>query len=287
MKAVNYLRKFDAAPEYDRDSILATIIFFTHHYFNSHTIMEPDCLSWVQDGWRGENGTKERFDERCDLILYTTAGDVRASMPYLIKQDDQTLYELMVELMDLMVMYQGMAEGDMDSWESMKDTKHWAKLWNNLLGIEKKKEMWGNKAEVIEAYSSDGRWIDEAKEIIDLLTDNILDKAYKLVLDFHEFMKTQDKVSEFGAAYEIGRYAAIEGSHVRVIDLSIDDSEDPDYYTCLMYWAPMPRIEAPEDAPEEIQEVCKGWTAKKRTEWFDGIWKQDQKTRDLQETVVG
>jgi hypothetical protein len=287
MKAIDYLRKFDAAPKYDRDSILATIIFFTHSHFNSHTIMEPDCLSWVQDGWREDDGTHERFEERCSLILYTTAGDVRASMPYLVKQDDKTLYELMIELMDLMVMYQGMAEGDMDSWESMKDTNHWAKLWNNLLGIKKKKEMWSNKAEVIEAYSSDGRWEESAQEIVDLVTDNILDKAYKLVLDFHEFMKTQEKVFEFGAAYEIGRYAAIEGSHVRVIDLALEDADDMDFHTCLMYWAPMPRIEAPEDAPEEIKAVCKSWSAKKRTEWFDGIHKQDQKTRDLPQTVTG
>jgi hypothetical protein len=287
MKAIDYLRKFDAAPKYDRDSILATIVFFTHSYFNSHTIMEPDCLSWVQDGWREDDGTHDRFEERCSLILYTTAGDVRASMPYLVKQDDKTLYELMIELMDLMVMYQGMAEGDMDSWESMKDTNHWAKLWNNLLGIEKKKEMWSNKAEVIEAYSSDGRWEESAQEIVDLVTDNILDKAYKLVLDFHEFMKTQEKVFEFGAAYEIGRYAAIEGSHVRVIDLALEDADDMDFHTCLMYWAPMPRIEAPDDAPEEIKAVCKSWSAKKKTEWFDGIYKQDQKTRDLPQTVTG
>jgi hypothetical protein len=287
MKAIEFLRKFDVAPSYDRQSIIATIIFFTHAYFNSHTIMEPDCLNWVQEGWRGEEGSHERFDERCDLILYTTAGDVRATVPYLIKQDDQTLYELMIELMDLMVMYQGMAEGDMDSYETMKDSKHWATLWNNLLGIKKKSEKWSNKAEVIEAYSSDGRWIEEAQEILDLVTDNILDKAYNLVLDFHEFMKTQDKVSEFGAAYELGRYSAIEGSHVRVIDLALEDADDMDYHTCLMYWAPMPRIEAPDDAPEEIQEVCKSWTAKKRTEWFDGIWKQNQKTRDLPEVVTG
>ena len=289
MKAIDYLRKFDAAPKYDRDSILATIIFFTHHYFHSQTIMEPDCLSWVQYGWQEEGvGTKERFDQRCDLILYTTAGDVRAAMPYLTKQDDKTLYELMIELMDIMVMYQGFAEGDMDSYESMQNTEKWAIFWNNLLGIKKKSEKWSNKAEVIEAYSSDGRWLDKAREIIDLLTDNMLDKAYKLVLDFHDHMKGQDKVTEYGSAYEFGRYAAIEGEHIRVIDLALEDgSEDPDYYTCLMYWAPMPRVEAPADAPEEIKEVCKGWTAKKRTDWFDGIWKQEQKTRDLPEPVAG
>lgn len=288
MKAIDYLRKFGAAPEYNRNSVLSTIIFFTHSYFNSHTIMEPDCLSWVQDGWREEGGNHEQFEERCSLILYTTAGDVRAAMPYLVKQTDKTLYELMIELFDLMVMYQGMAEGDMDSYETMQDPKHWATLWNNLLGIKKKSEKWSSKAEIIEAYSSDERWLEEAQEILDLLTENILDKAYTLVLDFHEYMKGQDKVTEYGAAYEIGRQSAIEGSHVRVIDLALEDgTDDPDYYTCLMYWAPMPKVEAPDDAPEEIKEVCKGWTAKKRTEWFDGLYKQDQKTRDLPEPVAG
>lgn len=288
MKAIDYLRKFDAAPNYNRNSVLSTIIFFTHNYFNSHTIMEPDCLSWTQGGWREDGGSHEEFEKRCSLILYTTAGDVRAAMPYLVRQDDKTLYELMVELLDLMVMYQGMAEGDMDSYESMKDPKHWATLWNNLLGIKKKSEQWSNKAEIVEAYSSDERWLEEAQEIIDLLTDDILGKAYKLVLDFHEYMKGQEKVTEYGAAYEIERYSAIEGSHVRVIDLALEDEgNDPDYYTCLMYWAPMPKIEAPDDAPEEIKEVCQGWTAKKRTEWFDGIWKQDQKTRDLPISVAG
>ena len=287
MKALQYLRNFNAAPPLDRQNLLSTIIYFTDTFFNSHTIMEPDCLEWVQEGWRGEGeGSHERFSSRCDLILYSTSGDVRALTPYLVKQDDQTLYELFIELIDILVMYQAMSQEDLLTYDfdKLKDPVYWAKLWNNFLGLENKTEQWDNKAQIIEAYTTDGRYEEDAQSIIETLTDGILDKAYELVVDFHKFMKTQTKVEEYGSAYELSQYGSIEGDHIRVIDLALatelhDNSKDPQYYTCLMYWAPHPRVDAPEEAPDEIKEVCKTWSSKKRTEWFDGLTKNLQTSR--------
>jgi hypothetical protein len=283
MKVVNYLNKFNVKPKYDRVSVLSTIIWLVDCFFNSHTIVEPDCLEWVQDGWRGEEGTTERFNERCNLVLYTTAGDIRASMPYLVKQNDQTLYELMIELLDTLVMYQGFAEGDMDSWESMKNSQHWAKLWNKCLSVENGEDMWSNKAEIIEAYSSDQRFVETAEKVIESHSRNILKKVFELDSEFCKFVKNHEKVECTGGAIEMGN--PLDGSHVRVIDLSIKNDENS-FFPCLLYWAPMPRIEAPEDAPEEVKTVCKEWSDKKRTQWFDGICKQDQKTRDLPEEML-
>jgi hypothetical protein len=284
MKALQYLRKHNAAPALDRQVLLSTVIYFTNTFFNSHTIMEPDCLEWVQRGNWVEGGSHELFDERCDLILYATAGDVRALTPFLVKQDDQTLYELFVELISLLVMYQAMSEDDSPSYnyDHLKDPVQWAKLWNRYLGIEDKENLWDNKSQIIESLTTDGRYVENMQEIIESLTEGILDKAFELATDFHKFMKTQEKVEEVGGAYELDQYSSIEGCHIRVIDLALTNPEDDEFYSCLLYWAPHPRIDAPEEAPEEIKEVCKAWSSKKRTEWFDGLTSNRQSSRELE-----
>lgn len=163
MKADKYLEGFGVKPKYSRKSLVNTIIFFSGTFFNAKMGMEPDCFEWCQ----AANGNLENFNKRCNLMWFASSGNLKELIPLLDQLDSKELFELMCEVLDLIVYWELISKEDFDNFDKITDSVFWAKAFNDFLMIEEEENRWSSKAQVIRAYSIDNRWSDEAKKLVE------------------------------------------------------------------------------------------------------------------------
>lgn len=153
MKALHYLASKGVPLRGDRESLIATILWFSP-FGNKDLVLYPDAK------WLGCAESRRRMFHWLDGTVEAIYAELKA-MPI------STLVAMLEDCMDQIVWDYGIERKVRNLPAAMADTKQWAALWNGFLGIETD-GAWSNKAEIIETYAVENRWRSEAAEIIEV-----------------------------------------------------------------------------------------------------------------------
>lgn len=153
MKALHYLAKHGVTPKGDRQALVSTILYMSP-LGNKDLVIYPDA-SWLDDA------------DRRHRMLHWLNGTVEDIYQELKAMPIRELVEMLEDAIDQCVWDYGIENKVPNLTGKMADGREWARLWNRFLCIpEGSKGEWSNKAEVIEAYSTENRWEEEASSII-------------------------------------------------------------------------------------------------------------------------
>lgn len=147
MKAISYLQKLGAIPQYDIWDIKMAIIVIADELFCEEFVMEPDCVQWTQD----VNHDHDLFEQRCDLILYATSSNLPDLMGVLGPiEDRKTLIELIRELLEIRMFYFSM-EIEMDPGDFDESDEKFTKMYNEFAGL-KPSQYFDSKSQILQFY---------------------------------------------------------------------------------------------------------------------------------------
>ncbi len=153
MKALHYLASKGVPPAGNRDSLIRTILWFSPFGHKQLTIY-PDS-KWVED------------PERRRRMFCWLDGDVESIYEELNEISISDLVRMLEDCMDTIVWDYGVEHRVRNLVQGFENSRNWASLWNGFIGLEGE-GAWDNKFEIVEAYSNENRWGEEAQQIIDI-----------------------------------------------------------------------------------------------------------------------
>lgn len=149
MKAISYLQKLGAIPQYNLWDIKMAIIVIADELFCEESVMEPDCVEWTQ----AVNHDHELFEQRCDLILYATSSNIPELMRVMKPiEDRKLLIELIRELLELRLFFFSMEIG-MDPGDFDDSDEKFTKLYNEFVGL-RPSQQFDSKSQILQFYCS-------------------------------------------------------------------------------------------------------------------------------------
>lgn len=132
MKAIKYLQKLGAIPKFDPWDLKMAIIVIADELYCEESVMEPDCLDWVQE----VNEDMDLFNQRCELVLYSTSSNLEKLMETMEPiQDVSLLTELIQQLIELRLFYFSL-ESDSFPDGCQSEEEWFTKLYNDFVGLK-------------------------------------------------------------------------------------------------------------------------------------------------------
>lgn len=173
MKAITYLQKVGAIPEFDLWDLKMAAVVLTEELFCEEMVMEPDCLDWTQE----TNHDHDLFEQRCNLILYGSSGNTQdLFLEILPITDTNTLQSLIKELLDLRMFYFSLHKEIQGENVSAASEEEWfINLYNEFVEAAPQ-EKFSSKSEVLRFFYSGA--LTEVGEKI-LKEKNLTEKAGK------------------------------------------------------------------------------------------------------------
>jgi hypothetical protein len=151
MKAITYLQKVGAIPEFDTWDLKMAAVVLTEELFCEDMVMEPDCLDWTQE----VNQDHHLFNQRCNLILYGSSGNTQDLFLELLPiTDTNTLQGFIRELLDLRMFYYGLHKEVRGEDVSSNSEEEWfINLYNDFVDMGSN-EKFSSKSEILRFYYS-------------------------------------------------------------------------------------------------------------------------------------
>jgi hypothetical protein len=138
MKAISYLQRIGAIPDFNLKDLQLAVIAITGELFEKGMMVEPDCVQWTQDSSHDEDSPWDSFSKRCDIIAHATEGDVEGLVPLISKVDSvHALKRLIEDLLEIRLFYLSfLTDEDPLNQESHQD-EWFVRLYNQLVALEK------------------------------------------------------------------------------------------------------------------------------------------------------
>lgn len=258
MKALRYLQKVGAVPEYNNWDLLMSLVVICSEFYSPETLMEPDCVQWVQLA-----DSDEDFVARCDSILYGTSGDVRAFFPHIHKQSPEFLRELIEVLLETRLILFSILEGkdfdpDNDKWFTDE--------YNFRVGLKGKKKF-PSKSSILHTYFN-GALTDAGQEILAELAGTKIDfttKIAKLQSEFSSFLSEQQTAVVENVEFESEFGNPFEGGYEVCLTIRVIGSEG--LQKCTLHWAPWPTAKT-NSTHLEMSNICNFFNNSQREKWF-------------------
>lgn len=267
MKAINYLQRIGAIPQYSLWDLQMAVVVITDDFFNASTLVEPDCLEWVQSA-----DSETLFLQRLNLIAFSTSGDVRALGPTLFSiSDTETLKELVRELIELKLLHFALSNGDLEPYNKVKDESWFVDSYNKLIEMPLAAQF-VSKAQILAFYYS-----GSVREVGEAVLSRIagpqeeFHKAISLmeaeVLDF--LQRSGVKVTKIEQKY--GKLNPYEGVPLKVLWVNLPgDSDDT---AGELMWAPWATLR-PQDEQKctnSFRELCDRFNKEQEGKWFSNL----------------
>lgn len=267
MKAISYLQKLGALPKCDIWDLQMAIITIADEMFSHSTIVEPDCLEWVQSA-AGVEGEGDSFEKRCNLILFATSGDVRALGPTLFSvTDEKVLEDLIKELLEVRLMFHGLSVGGEESFNVSENEDWFVSSFNEMAGLPPS-EFFQSKSQILRFYYS-GALSEIGETVIKRMIGSL--EGFMMTIQGME-MKLEKFITKAGGGITGGAFEnlggnVLDGSHVRVIDVSFSGEED--FSVITLHWAPWPSVQIVEDNSSKLAALCAEFNDHCRSRWFE------------------
>lgn len=257
MKALQYLQKVGAMPDYNNWDLLMALTVLCQELYSHDTMLEPDCLEWVQ-----QSESDEEFLLKSDCVLYGTSGDVRAFFPHICKQPVPFLKDLIQVLLETRLALYAIADGDEFDTE---DDDWFSSEYNDRVGLKGKKRF-PSKSSILHTYCN-GSLTDAGQEILANIAGTKMDftnKIAKLYSEFSNFLVEQMsgviEESEFESEFE----NPFEGGYEVKLSLRVPGVEEPQ--GCTLHWAPWPTAKT-DSIYSEVRRICNVFNESQKEKW--------------------
>ncbi len=258
MKALQYLQKVGAVPEYSNWDLLMSLVVICNELYASEVMMEPDAIEWVQLA-----ESNEEFKVRCDCIFYGTSGDVRAFFPHINKQSPELLKELIEVLLETRLAIFSIADGEDFDFE---DDSWFTREYNDRVGLKGKKRF-PSKSAILHTYYN-GSLTDAGQEILSELAGTKIDfseKIKKLQSEFSQFLSEEDTAAVESVEFESELPNPFEGGYEVCLSLRLPGVETLE--SCTLHWAPWPTAKT-KSAYLEVKNICNFFNNSQKEKWF-------------------
>ena len=162
MKALHYLLSRKIPLPGNRDSLVRTILWFS-------PLGNKDLIIYPESTWIDDPSRKKR-------MLHWLDGTVEDIYTELNQIPVCDLVQMLEDCMDTIVWDHGIESRVKNLHGKMLSGEGWASIWNDFLGV-KGENSWDFKFEVIEAYSNENRWGEEAQEIVDICERYLIESS--------------------------------------------------------------------------------------------------------------
>lgn len=152
MKAIAYLQKIGAIPEFNLRDLQLAVVVIASELFEEGMMVEPDCVQWTQQSSHDEESPWDCFSKRCEIIECATNSNLEGLVPLLSKVDNAgALKDLIEELIEIRLFYFSFfAEQDQPDQEA--DNDEWfVNLYNQLVGLSKG-ETFTSKSQILRFF---------------------------------------------------------------------------------------------------------------------------------------
>lgn len=257
MKALSYLQKVGAIPDYDKWDLLMAIVVIVTDFYSPDFIADPDVVEWVQEG-----DSDEEFEKRAEAVLYSTSGDVKALFPHICNSEVSFLKELLEVLIEIRLKVYSFIEGK----PFIKDSADFASLYNEMVGL-KGGSKFPSKSMILHSYCS-GALTDGGQEILANLAGTEKDFAKqvgRLKSEFSLYVSTGERVLVLGTVDEDEKENPFEGGYqakAKLLVPGIDEAQE-----CTLHWAPWPTAKT-KSVNSEVRAICQGFTDMNKLAWF-------------------
>jgi hypothetical protein len=258
MKALRYLQKVGAVPEYENWDLLMSLVVICNELYSPEVMVEPDVIEWVQ-----ASESDEEFIKRCDCILFGTSGDVRAFFPHIHKQPSSFLKELIEVLLETRLALFCICDGKNFN---LDDEGWFINEYNNRVGLKGKKRF-PSKSSVLHTYYS-GSLTDVGQQILSEIAGTKVDfaaKISKMQSEFSSFLMEQQTavIDEVEIKSEFGN--PFEGGYEVCLTLKVIGSDE--LHKCTLHWAPWPTAKT-KSTHLEMSNICNFFNNSQREKWF-------------------
>lgn len=257
MKALSYLQKVGAVPDYDSWDVLMAVVVIITDFYSPDMLIEPDIVDWVQQA--SDQGD---FEERCNGIFYGSSGDVRALFPHICDKPAPFLKGLLEALIDTKLRI----HCAINAPEQDVEGDWFATTYNNMVGL-KGKRRFPTKMSILHTYCS-GALTDSGQEILSNLVGTEADfvkEVKKLQSDFALFVSEGELARTGFMEIEDEKPNPFEGGFQAKIDLIVPGVDDPQ--ECTLHWAPWPTAKT-KSFNTTVRAICQSFSDKNRELWI-------------------
>lgn len=256
MKALKYLQKMGAIPEYDKWDVLMAIVVIVTDFYSPDMVMEPDVLDWVQQA-----DSENDFSERCDIVSYATSGAVKALFPFICDKPLPFLKELLECLIDTKVRIFSvihMEDDKEDDKEEMMEEEWFATVYNEMVGLKGKKRF-PTKSTILHTYCG-GALTDGGQSILASLAGTekeFTEQTKELQVAFASYLIEGERGQLSEVRYENEKENPFEGGYQVKVKIKVPGVDEPQ--ECTLHWAPWP-IAKTKSLHTEVRAICQGFS---------------------------
>lgn len=261
MKALAYLQKVGAVPDYDSWDLLMSLVVISSELYSPDLVLEPDCIEWVQ-----QSDSDEEFKLKCECLLYGMSGDIRAFFPHICKQPPSFLKELIQVLLETRLALFAME--DCEDFDTAND-EWFTKEYNERVGLRGKKRF-PSKSAVLHTFYN-GSLTDAGQEIMAEIAGTKVDftkKVAQLHTTFSNFLLEQlsGVIEEVEFESEFGN--PFEGGYEIKIMLRVPGVEETQ--ECTLHWAPWPTANT-KSIYSDVRRICNSFNEAQREIWLSSM----------------
>lgn len=252
MKALKYLQKVGAIPEYDKWDVLMAIVVIVTDFYSPDMVMEPDVLDWVQQA-----DSEEDFSERCDIVSYATSGAVKALFPFICDKPLPFLKGLLECLIDTKVRIFSVINME-DDEEEMAEGEWFATVYNEMVGLKGKKRF-PTKSTILHTYCG-GALTDGGQSILASLAGTekeFTEQTKELQVAFASYLIEGERGQLSEVRYENEKENPFEGGYQVKVKIKVPGVDEPQ--ECTLHWAPWP-IAKTKSLHTEVRAICQGFS---------------------------
>lgn len=257
-----YLAKSYSQEGLDKGLMALSYLFF----YDRYNMMEPDVSSWVQDH---DENDPNRFERRCDALMYLTSGDPRCAWWYIQPLSFQERLELIEEVLDVVLYPLVMDEVDYQSFRSQQKytPKAWDMYFEEECGFKTRKSL-------IHHICSNKNFHEIGEEFYNIGNSCELSDWFDVDRELSKFAKDVKGLPDFisGGAIDSDDVTrpVIEGGGGRVIDSGLFNEEELD--VGMIYLSPFPGVRVLGDCSEKFKGICQDFNDYQRSKWFTSYW---------------
>lgn len=258
MKALNYLQKVGAIPDYNTWDLAMSLVVITRVLFGKEYAftIDPSEVPWVH----GENGDSSK--ERSECAFYGVSGDVRALFPHICNKDSDFLMELIKSLLEARVALHRVSE----SYQLKLDDRDFVNSYNEMIGLTGNKKF-PTKSSIFHHFFN-GSFTDVGQEILSEIAgtkDDFRGQVSKINKDFLDFVYREfsAEITKTEMVFENGN--PFEGGHQVKVSLRVPGAEEEEDVT--LHWAPWPSAKT-SSVRMDVIGICNRFNASQKEEWF-------------------
>ena len=259
MRALDFLERIGAIRKSSQWELMMSLVCITQEFNSLDDVIDPEFIEWVQ-----ESESMAEYELRCDAIMLSTSGDVRALYPLISVQTEHFLKSLISVLISIRVALFCREQG---RDYSDKDDKDFVRNYNDMVSAGKENGF-ASKSEILKYYYSE-ELVETGKQII----SQTIGSAAKFVKDvaimqsfFASFVSLNSELVVSEVYFEDERKNPLEGGYqVRMI---LVDKEQKTTDSCTLHWAPWPNVKH-DSKNKKVIEICSVYNQYKTREWLD------------------